>query len=145
MATTVARGHQKKKAVSQCCPSVLSSPLDAREAEQLARRFTALADPVRLQLLSILAAAPDGEVCICDFVGPVGKSQPTVSHHMKVLADVGSFAASAEANGCTTRLTVSNWPTFGRRSVRVPRTPQPAEQPTDPDWRSSRSLGLPDH
>jgi ArsR family transcriptional regulator len=89
MTTIVARARQNKKAVAQCCPSVLSSPLDAREAEQLARRFTALADPVRLQLLSILAAAPDGEVCICDFVGPVGKSQPTVSYHMKVLSDAG--------------------------------------------------------
>jgi ArsR family transcriptional regulator len=89
MTTTVARGRQDKKAVEQCCPSVLSSPLGASEAKQLARRFTALADPVRLQLLSILAAAPDGEVCICDFVEPVGKSQPTVSHHMKVLSDAG--------------------------------------------------------
>ena len=89
MTTTVTRGRQNKKAVEQCCPSVLSSPLDAREATQLARRFTALADPVRLQLLSILAAAPEGEVCICDFVEPVGKSQPTVSHHMKVLSDAG--------------------------------------------------------
>ena len=89
MTTTVARAGQNKKPVAQCCPSVLSSPLDAREATQLARRFTALADPVRLQLLSILANAPDGEVCICDFVEPVGKSQPTVSHHMKVLSDAG--------------------------------------------------------
>jgi ArsR family transcriptional regulator len=89
MTMTVARGGQNKRAVAQCCPSVLTSPLDAREATQLARRFTALADPVRLQLLSILANAPDGEVCICDFVEPVGKSQPTVSHHMKVLSDAG--------------------------------------------------------
>jgi ArsR family transcriptional regulator, arsenate/arsenite/antimonite-responsive transcriptional repressor len=90
MTTTVARGGQNKRVVSpQCCPSVLSSPLDVGEATQLARRFTALADPVRLQLLSILANAPDGEVCICDFVEPVGKSQPTVSHHMKVLSDAG--------------------------------------------------------
>jgi ArsR family transcriptional regulator len=87
MTTTVARGE--KRAVAQCCPSVLSSPLDAGEAAQLARRFSALADPVRLQLLSILAAAPAGEVCICDFVESVGKSQPTVSHHMKVLSDAG--------------------------------------------------------
>jgi ArsR family transcriptional regulator len=72
-----------------CCPSVLASPLDAGEAGELALAFTALADPVRLQALSILAAAPDGEVCVCDFVGPLGKSQPTVSHHLKVLADAG--------------------------------------------------------
>jgi ArsR family transcriptional regulator len=78
-----------RDAVAQCCPSVLASPLDATEAAQLALGFTALADPVRLQVLSILAAAPDGEVCVCDFVEPLGKSQPTVSHHMKILADAG--------------------------------------------------------
>lgn len=91
MTTAVARGRQSKKAgvVEQCCPSVLSSPLDATEAKQLAIGFSALADPVRLQLLSILANAPEGEVCICDFVEPVGKSQPTVSHHMKILSDAG--------------------------------------------------------
>jgi ArsR family transcriptional regulator len=87
MTTTVSRGG--KPTVAQCCPSVLSSPLQAGEAKELARRFSALADPVRLQLLSILAAAPEGEVCICDFVESVGKSQPTVSHHMKVLSEAG--------------------------------------------------------
>ena len=91
MTTALTGGRQRKKAgaASQCCPSVLNSPLDATEAKLLALSFTALADPVRLQLLSILAAAPDGEVCICDFVEPVGKSQPTVSHHMKILSDAG--------------------------------------------------------
>jgi ArsR family transcriptional regulator, arsenate/arsenite/antimonite-responsive transcriptional repressor len=74
---------------TQCCPSVLASPLDAAEAAELALGFTALADPVRLQVLSILAAAPQGEVCVCDFVEPLGKSQPTVSHHLKILADAG--------------------------------------------------------
>jgi ArsR family transcriptional regulator len=86
---TLRRRAKKADAVQQCCPSVLLSPLDATEAKQLAVGFTALADPVRLQLLSILATAPDGEVCICDFVEPVGKSQPTVSHHMKILSDAG--------------------------------------------------------
>jgi ArsR family transcriptional regulator len=73
----------------QCCPSVLASPLDSTEAKELAAGFTALADPVRLQVLSILAAAPGGEACVCDFVEPLGKSQPTVSHHMKILSDAG--------------------------------------------------------
>jgi ArsR family transcriptional regulator len=77
------------EASTPCCPSVLSAPLDTAEAEQLALGFTALADPVRLQVLSILAASLEGEVCVCDFVGPLGKSQPTVSHHMKILADAG--------------------------------------------------------
>jgi ArsR family transcriptional regulator, arsenate/arsenite/antimonite-responsive transcriptional repressor len=76
-------------ASTQCCPSVLASPLDAAAATHLALGFTALADPVRLQVLSILAASPAGEVCVCDFIEPLGKSQPTVSHHMKILAEAG--------------------------------------------------------
>jgi ArsR family transcriptional regulator len=72
-----------------CCPSVLGAPLDEVEATVLARGFGALADPARLRLLSLLAAAEAGEVCACDFVEPLGKSQPTVSHHLKVLAEAG--------------------------------------------------------
>lgn len=75
--------------IAECCPSLLGAPLGPDEAAELARGFTALADPVRLRLLSMLAAAPDGEVCVCDFVQPLGKSQPTVSHHLKVLGDAG--------------------------------------------------------
>ncbi|MDQ1357053.1 MAG: ArsR family transcriptional regulator, arsenate/arsenite/antimonite-responsive transcriptional [Acidimicrobiaceae bacterium] len=75
--------------VESCCSSVLAAPLDNAEAAQLAAGFTALADPVRLRVLSILAAAPAGEVCVCDFVVPLGKSQPTVSHHLKILSEAG--------------------------------------------------------
>jgi ArsR family transcriptional regulator len=70
-----------------CCASVLAAPLDEADATELARGFSALADPVRLRVLSILAAAPDGEVCVCDLVEPLGKSQPTVSHHLKILSE----------------------------------------------------------
>jgi ArsR family transcriptional regulator len=76
-------------APTQCCPSVLAAPLDAAGATQLALGFSALSDPVRLRVLSILAAAPDGEVCVCEFVQPLGKSQPTISHHMKILSEAG--------------------------------------------------------
>ena len=73
-----------------CCPSVLgSAPLGADEAGRLALGFTALADPVRLRVLSMLAAAPSGEVCVCDLVGPLGRSQPTISHHLKILGQAG--------------------------------------------------------
>jgi ArsR family transcriptional regulator len=72
-----------------CCASVLAAPLDVTDAVELAHGFSALADPVRLRVLSILAAAPDGEVCVCDFVEPLGKSQPTVSHHLKILGEAG--------------------------------------------------------
>ena len=80
-----------RKAVAQlvtvCCPSVTAAPLSEAEAADLARVFAALADPVRLRLLSLIAEA--GEICSCDLLEPVGKSQPTVSHHTKALADIG--------------------------------------------------------
>ena len=72
-----------------CCPSILQTPLDSSDAGELARGFQALADPARLRVLSMLAAAPGGEVCVCDFVVPLGKSQPTVSHHLKILSEAG--------------------------------------------------------
>ena len=73
----------------ECCPSVLSAPLDSDEASELAVGFNALGDPVRLRLLSMLAAAPDGEICVCEFIEPIGKSQGTISHHLKILGDAG--------------------------------------------------------
>ncbi len=75
--------------IDACCPPLLSAPLDGAEAEQLALAFKALADPVRLRLLSLIAAAPEGTACSCDLEDPVGKSQSTVSHHLSVLADAG--------------------------------------------------------
>ena len=75
--------------VNECCAAVLTEALGAEDAAELARGFAALADPARLQILSLLAAADSGEVCVCEFVGPLAKSQPTVSHHLKVLSDAG--------------------------------------------------------
>jgi ArsR family transcriptional regulator len=77
------------KTTDQCCASVLTAPLDVVDAGELASGFHALADPVRLRILSILASSPEGEVCVCDFVGTVGKSQPIVSHHLKILSESG--------------------------------------------------------
>jgi ArsR family transcriptional regulator, arsenate/arsenite/antimonite-responsive transcriptional repressor len=79
----------KVRAVDECCPSVLSAPLDAGDAAKLASGFSALSDPVRLRVLSMLASANEGEVCVCDFVDPLGKSQPTISHHLKILSEAG--------------------------------------------------------
>jgi ArsR family transcriptional regulator len=70
-----------------CCASVLAAPLSEADADDLARVFAALGDPVRLRLLSLVADA--GEICSCDLLVPLGKAQPTVSHHTKVLADAG--------------------------------------------------------
>jgi ArsR family transcriptional regulator, arsenate/arsenite/antimonite-responsive transcriptional repressor len=72
-----------------CCSSVLGSPLEAADADELAKGFAALGDPVRLRVLSMLADADEGEVCVCNFVEPLGKSQPTISHHLRVLSEAG--------------------------------------------------------
>ncbi|MGW9114451.1 metalloregulator ArsR/SmtB family transcription factor [Microbacterium sp. NPDC055683] len=72
-----------------CCSPVTRGVLTADEAERIARTFKALADPARVRLLSLIAASDDGEACICDLTEPVGLSQPTVSHHMKLLVDAG--------------------------------------------------------
>jgi len=72
-----------------CCVPSVTSPLTAEEAERVARVFKALGDPTRVKLLSLIAAGPAGEACICDLTEPVGLSQGTVSHHMKLLADAG--------------------------------------------------------
>ncbi len=76
-------------AEAECVPSRITAPLGEGEAADLARTFAALADPVRLRLLSMLATAPSGEVCACELVGPSGRSQPTVSHHLRVLTEAG--------------------------------------------------------
>ena len=72
-----------------CCTPVGSVAFDETDAAQLAAGFAALSDPVRLHLLSLITnAGPDG-ACVCDLVAPVGRSQPTVSHHLKVLREAG--------------------------------------------------------
>jgi ArsR family transcriptional regulator len=71
-----------------CCSPVRADALGEDQAELLAHSFAALADPIRLRLLSIVASA-SGPVCACDLVEPSGRSQPTVSHHMKILVDAG--------------------------------------------------------
>src|SRR5450432_3261719 len=65
--------------MNDCCPSVLAEPLAEGQAQDLATVFAALADPVRLRLLSLVADA--GEICSCDLLAPLGKAQPTISHH----------------------------------------------------------------
>lgn len=75
--------------VAACCSPVTGGTLSSEAAEHLARMFKALGDPTRVRLLSLIAAQPGAEACICDLTDPVGLSQPTVSHHMKQLVDAG--------------------------------------------------------
>ncbi|AZS35735.1 HTH-type transcriptional repressor AseR [Microbacterium lemovicicum] len=77
-----------------CCAPLIREPLTQSNAEQLAQTLKALADPARLRLLSIVAASPDQEACVCDLIEPMGLSQPTVSHHLKVLTAAGFLARS---------------------------------------------------
>jgi len=79
--------------VSACCAPLSGREIGGADAGVLAEAFKALGDPVRLRLLSLLATAEAGEICACDLVEPVGKSQPTVSHHLKVLRDAGLVTA----------------------------------------------------
>ena len=79
----------KKPAPATTCCSVLVEPLDPQRADDLSAAFKALSDPGRLRVLSLIASQPTGEVCACELVAPIGKSQPTVSHHLKVLYEAG--------------------------------------------------------
>jgi len=80
----------KKRALlvpDTCCPPVTEAPLSDAQAAELAHTYAALADPVRLKLLSLIAAS--GELCSCDLLEPLAKSQPTISHHTSILAEAG--------------------------------------------------------
>lgn len=75
--------------VTACCAPVMREALDRDSAEVLAKSLKAIADPTRLQLVSMVAAHEGQEACVCDLQEPLGLSQPTVSHHLKVLVDAG--------------------------------------------------------
>ena len=75
--------------ISAACPPLLEGPLDAAEAETLASALKVLAEPARLRLLSLIQSQPDHEACVCHLTEPLGLTQPTVSHHLRVLLDAG--------------------------------------------------------
>jgi ArsR family transcriptional regulator, arsenate/arsenite/antimonite-responsive transcriptional repressor len=79
--------HELDLAAPLCCVPLTEAPLSAKDAAELAPLLAALADPVRLRLISLVAA--EGEVCSCNLEAPLAKSQPTISHHTKLLAEAG--------------------------------------------------------
>ncbi len=87
-----------------CWPTLAEAPLGRSAAEALAAVLRAVADPARLQLVSLIQAARGGEACVCDLVAPLGLSQPTVSHHLKVLLDAGIVTRSRRRNWAYYRL-----------------------------------------
>ena len=76
-----------------CCAPLLREPISASQAAGLARLLKALADPTRLRLVlvSLVAAREGGEACVCDLTEPLGLTQPTISHHLKILVEAGIF------------------------------------------------------
>ena len=75
--------------IAPTCPPLLQEPLIPEDAERLAAALKAIADPARLRLLSLIQAQPEHEACVCHLTEPLGLSQPTVSHHLKVLLQAG--------------------------------------------------------
>lgn len=85
--------------VLSCCTTTLvEGPLTVEAATELAGLLKALSDPARLRLYSMIASHPDGEVCVCDLTAPIGLTQPTVSHHLKLLLDAGLLARERRGN-----------------------------------------------
>ena len=90
-APAAVQGRTPLPLVDDCCQPLLREPLTAGQAGDLARTLKALADPTRLRLVSMVAAHDGGEACVCDLTEPLGLTQPTVSHHLKILVDAGIF------------------------------------------------------
>ena len=102
--TTPPAGRVVLTKLPRCCPSVLGTRLKRDDAEELASAFKAIADPGRLRLLSFIAAQPGAEACVCNLIEPLGLAQPTVSHHLKVLAEAGLLVRERRATWMFYRL-----------------------------------------
>lgn len=87
-----------------CCAPITREPIAPGNAESLARSLKALADPARLRLISMVAAHEHREACVCDLTEPLGLSQPTVSHHLRVLVDAGYLTRSKRGTWAYYRL-----------------------------------------
>ena len=113
-----------------CCTPLAEAPLSTEQARDLAARFKALADPARLRLVSILLASPDGESCTCDLTGPLGLSQPTVTHHLRTLTQAG--IVTADRRGVWTHYRVSPDALAVLSRMLVPSAELPTGQPSGP-------------
>lgn len=89
MAVPTSSGSMLVTDLAACCNPITGTVLDSAAAERLASVLKALAEPTRLRLVSLIAAHDGAEACVCDLTDPVGLSQPTVSHHLRVLVDAG--------------------------------------------------------
>lgn len=94
--------------ILNCSPPLVRAQLDADKAAELARVFKALGDPVRLRILSIVGAHEGGETCVCDITDVFDLTQPTISHHLKVLRDVGLLTSERRGSWIYYRLVPEN-------------------------------------
>lgn len=102
-------GRDAGSAELVCVPLSLANPLSRVDAESLAKVLKALADPTRLQLVSLIKSAPQGEACVCDLTAPLGLRQPTVSHHLKVLVGAGLLQREKRATWVWYSLVPEAW------------------------------------
>jgi len=106
--------HQPATVAVACCSPVTGQVLEPAQAELLAGALKAIADPTRLRLISMVAARDGGEACVCDLTQPVGLSQPTVSHHLKILVDAGVLAREQRGKWAYYRLIPGRLDTLAR-------------------------------
>jgi ArsR family transcriptional regulator len=106
--------------LTACCSPLTGGVVDEESAQQLARVFRALGDPTRVRLVSLIAAADGAEACICDLTDPVGLSQPTVSHHIKLLVEAGLVTREQRGKWAFYRLVGDTFDAL-RRAVSVHR------------------------
>lgn len=95
--------------VSTCAPQGLAAPIDRPGAEQLALLLKAIADPTRIQLISLINASSNAESCVCNLTEPLGLTQPTVSHHLKILSDAGLIDREKRGTWVWYRLNQDRW------------------------------------
>jgi ArsR family transcriptional regulator, arsenate/arsenite/antimonite-responsive transcriptional repressor len=129
MTSTLKRVHQQASAQSKaCCEPVLSAPLEPEHAVDMAKMFKAMGDPIRLRLLSLIAASSAteaGECCVCDLSDSFDLSGPTISYHLKVLREAGLVESDRRGTWVYYRPVQEN---FGRLSamLAIPGTPATA-------------------
>lgn len=95
--------------VVACAPEGLASPIERPQAEQLASLVKAIADPTRIQLISLINASNNSEACVCNLTEPLALTQPTVSHHLKVLTDAGLIEREKRGTWVWYRVNEERW------------------------------------
>ncbi|MFJ1647726.1 ArsR/SmtB family transcription factor [Streptomyces sp. NPDC088258] len=125
----------------ECCPTLLTAPMAEDQAVELAKVFKALGDPVRLRLLSMIASRDGGEICVCDLTPAFDLSQPTISHHLKLLKQAGLIASERRGTWVYYRLLPET--TDRLASVLTRPGPDSLQPSTEPSLPSTIESSLP--